>query len=33
VGNDAKFLDALYRLAPKRATLFIAAKMKQLLPL
>lgn len=33
VGTDAKFLDALYRLAPKRATLFIAAKMKQLLPL
>lgn len=31
VGSDAKFLDALYRLAPKRATLFIASKMKQLL--
>lgn len=31
VGNDAKLLDALYRLSPKRATLFIASKMKQLL--
>lgn len=31
VGRDAKFLDALYRLAPERATMFIAAKMKQLL--
>jgi NAD(P)-dependent dehydrogenase (short-subunit alcohol dehydrogenase family) len=31
VGKDAKLLDALYRLAPKRATLFIASKMKQLL--
>lgn len=31
VGNDAKLLDALYRISPRRATQFIASKMKQLL--
>lgn len=31
VGSDAKFLDALYRIAPKRATAFIAKQMKSLL--
>lgn len=31
VGNDAKFLDALYRLVPQRATEFIAKQMKALL--
>jgi short-subunit dehydrogenase len=31
VGSDAKLLDRLYRLSPKRATAFIAAQMKDLL--
>lgn len=31
VGNDAKLLDALYRLSPKRAAAFIANQMKGLL--
>lgn len=31
VGRDAKLLDALYRLAPLRATLLIAKQMKNLL--
>jgi short-subunit dehydrogenase len=32
VGPDAKLLDALYRLHPRRAAAFIAAQMKELLP-
>jgi short-subunit dehydrogenase len=32
VGNDAKLLDVLYRLAPERAAAFIARQMKNLLP-
>ena len=31
VGNDARLLDALYRLHPARATAFIARQMKDLL--
>ena len=31
VGSDAKFLDALYRMAPKRAAAFISKQMKDLL--
>ena len=31
VGGDARFMDRLSRLAPRRATLFIANQMKQLL--
>ncbi len=31
VGSDAKMLDALYRLSPRRATAFIAKQMKSLL--
>jgi NAD(P)-dependent dehydrogenase (short-subunit alcohol dehydrogenase family) len=31
VGSDATFLDRFYRLSPKRATAFIAGKMKDLL--
>jgi NAD(P)-dependent dehydrogenase (short-subunit alcohol dehydrogenase family) len=31
VGRDAKLLDALYRLAPVRATLLVAKQMKSLL--
>jgi len=31
VGNDAKLLDAVYRLAPERAAAFIARQMKDLL--
>jgi hypothetical protein len=31
VGNDARFLDTLYRLNPRRAVGFIANQMKQLL--
>jgi short-subunit dehydrogenase len=31
VGRDAKLLDALHRLAPKRAAAFIAGQMKDLL--
>jgi short-subunit dehydrogenase len=31
VGNDANFLDKLYRLTPRRAVVFIAGQMKQLL--
>lgn len=32
VGPDAKLLDALYRLHPRRAAAFIAKQMKELLP-
>jgi short-subunit dehydrogenase len=32
VGNDAKVLDLLYRLSPRRAAAFIAKQMKDLLP-
>jgi hypothetical protein len=32
VGPDAKLLDVLYRLHPRRAAAFIAAQMKELLP-
>jgi NAD(P)-dependent dehydrogenase (short-subunit alcohol dehydrogenase family) len=32
VGNDARLLDVLYRLDPRRATAFIARQMKGLLP-
>jgi short-subunit dehydrogenase len=32
VGKDAKFLDVLYRLSPRRAAAFIAKQMKDLLP-
>lgn len=32
VGSDAKMLDRLYRLHPRRAAGFIAGKMKDLLP-
>lgn len=32
VGPDAKLLDALYRLHPRRAAAFIAAQMRELLP-
>jgi NAD(P)-dependent dehydrogenase (short-subunit alcohol dehydrogenase family) len=31
VGSDAKLLDRLYRLSPRRATAFIAGQMKDLL--
>jgi short-subunit dehydrogenase len=31
VGNDAKMLDVLYRLSPRRAAAFIARQMKDLL--
>ncbi|HEY1086314.1 MAG TPA: hypothetical protein VGE37_01420 [Archangium sp.] len=31
VGKDARVLDWLVRLAPKRATAFIASKMEDLL--
>jgi hypothetical protein len=31
VGRDAKLMDALYRLSPRRATAFIANQMKDLL--
>jgi hypothetical protein len=31
VGNDAKLLDALYRLTPRRAAAFIARQMRDLL--
>jgi len=31
VGSDARFMDRLYRLHPKRATEFIAKQMRQLL--
>jgi NAD(P)-dependent dehydrogenase (short-subunit alcohol dehydrogenase family) len=33
VGREAKFLDAIYRLNPVRASMFIAKQMKALLPL
>ncbi len=33
VGRDAKMMDALYRLSPRRATAFIASQMKDLLGL
>lgn len=32
VGKDARMLDALYRLSPRRATSFITRQMKDLLP-
>lgn len=32
VGNDAKFMDRIYRLSPRRAAGFIANQMKRLLP-
>lgn len=32
VGNDAKFMDTIYRLHPRRAAGFIAKQMKALLP-
>jgi NAD(P)-dependent dehydrogenase (short-subunit alcohol dehydrogenase family) len=32
VGSDARFLDRLYRLSPRRATSFIQKQMKALLP-
>jgi NAD(P)-dependent dehydrogenase (short-subunit alcohol dehydrogenase family) len=32
VGNDAKLLDVLYRLSPRRAAAFIAKQMADLLP-
>jgi NAD(P)-dependent dehydrogenase (short-subunit alcohol dehydrogenase family) len=32
VGNDAKFLDVMYRLNPQRATAFIARMMKRYRP-
>ncbi len=32
VGSDAKFMDRIYRLSPRRAAGFIANQMKQLLP-
>jgi short-subunit dehydrogenase len=32
VGNDAKLLDVLYRLSPRRAAAFIAKQMRDLLP-
>lgn len=32
VGRDARFLDLLYRLAPVRATAFVAKRMRDLLP-
>jgi short-subunit dehydrogenase len=32
VGKDARFLDRIYRLHPRRASAFIADKMKDLLP-
>jgi NAD(P)-dependent dehydrogenase (short-subunit alcohol dehydrogenase family) len=32
VGRDAKLMDALYRLSPRRAAGFIARQMKDLLP-
>ena len=32
VGNDARFMDALYRLHPQRAARFIAQQMSALLP-
>lgn len=32
VGSDAKLMDRLYRLHPRRATAFIAKQMKSLLP-
>jgi short-subunit dehydrogenase len=31
VGSDARLLDRLYRLSPRRATDFIASQMKDLL--
>src|SRR5439155_13858306 len=31
VGNDAKFLDAFYRLSPARAAAFIPRQMKDLI--
>ena len=32
IGNDAKMMNLLYRLNPKRATLFMFNRMKELLP-
>jgi hypothetical protein len=32
VGGDARFMDRIYRLDPRRAAAFIARQMKALLP-
>jgi len=32
VGSDAKLMDRLYRLSPRRAASFIGGRMKSLLP-